>query len=319
MVKDIKETTALAVRGQKNLITVFAERYNIDPSELKNVLKSTIMKPGKDGKGITDEELMAFLVVANQYHLNPFTKEIYAYPDTKKGGIVPVVSTDGWNKLMTTHIDYKDHKYQQSETMVNMTGAKPCPEWMEVHITKKDGGEIVVREYLDECFRTLDYSNPWKTHTKRMLRHKTKIQGAREAFGFGGIYDEDEAERIREAEVVTEIQMPKRISEKVVAVEPSKIENKLEQQTPKEEPKIVHEPEIIEKEISMNPSELVTAVIGDGRRYPTRCEVFDTEGVIYLASVDQARYAHNNKGATAQFEFTVNQTGPATLISLKVV
>lgn len=318
MAKDIKETTALAVRGQKNLITVFAERYNIDPAELKNVLKSTIMKPGKDGKGITDEELMAFLVVANQYHLNPFTKEIYAYPDTKKGGIIPVVSTDGWNKLMTTHQDYKDHKYQQSEKMLEMTGAKPCPEWMEVHITKKDGGEIVIREYLDECYRALDYSTPWKTHTKRMLRHKTKIQGAREAFGFGGIYDEDEAERIREAEVITETPMPKRISEKVIAVEPVKIENKSES---KQEEKIepLPEQEKTEKELSVDPSEMVTATIGDGRRYATRCEVFDTEGVIYLASVDQARYAHNNKGAQAQFEYSVNPTGPATLISLKVI
>jgi len=32
-----------------------------------------------------------------------------------------------------------------------------------------------------------------------MLRHKAMIQCARIAFGFGGIYDQDEAERIQEA------------------------------------------------------------------------------------------------------------------------
>jgi len=38
-----------------------------------------------------------------------------------------------------------------------------------------------------------------------MLRHKAYIQGARIAFGFSGIYDEDEKDRIIEAEaVVTE-------------------------------------------------------------------------------------------------------------------
>jgi len=59
----------------------------------------------------------------------------------------------------------------------------------------------VVREYLDEVYqppRGKDggYDGPWQSHTKRMLRHKTVIQGARLAFGFAGIYDEDEAHRI---------------------------------------------------------------------------------------------------------------------------
>jgi hypothetical protein len=38
-----------------------------------------------------------------------------------------------------------------------------------------------------------------------MLRHKAKIQGAREAFGFAGIYDADEAARIIEAEVIDDM------------------------------------------------------------------------------------------------------------------
>ena len=40
---------------------------------------------------------------------------------------------------------------------------------------------------------------PWKSHPRRMLRHKAMIQCARLAFGFAGIYDQDEAERIAEA------------------------------------------------------------------------------------------------------------------------
>ena len=39
-----------------------------------------------------------------------------------------------------------------------------------------------------------------------MLRHKALIQCARIAFGFAGIYDEDEGQRIREAEAATDIQ-----------------------------------------------------------------------------------------------------------------
>ena len=47
-----------------------------------------------------------------------------------------------------------------------------------------------------------DVTGPWQTHTKRFLRHKAMIQCARLAFGYGGIYDQDEAERIVEASSV---------------------------------------------------------------------------------------------------------------------
>ncbi len=45
-------------------------------------------------------------------------------------------------------------------------------------------------------------NGPWQTHTKRMLRHKALIQCSRIAFGFVGIYDEDEAQRIIEGQAV---------------------------------------------------------------------------------------------------------------------
>jgi hypothetical protein len=48
-----------------------------------------------------------------------------------------------------------------------------------------------------ECNRGTD---PWRTHPKRMLRHKTMIQCARLAFSFAGIYDPDEGERVLAAE-----------------------------------------------------------------------------------------------------------------------
>ena len=64
-------------------------------------------------------------------------------------------------------------------------------------IYRKDRSHpIVVTEYMDECRRN---TQPWKSHPRRMLRHKAMIQAARLAFGFTGIYDEDEAERIKDA------------------------------------------------------------------------------------------------------------------------
>lgn len=191
-------------------VTALAERLQLDPQKIKAILISTVFPSIKksDGSGYrqaTDDEFLALCVVANAYNLNPMTKEIYAYPDEKRGAIIPVVSTDGWTRLMVDHPKYKTHQFRYSEKLVTMNGGKPCPEWCEIDIERADGSHVIVREYLDEVFREVSYKSPWQTHTKRMLRHKTKIQGGREAFGFGGIYDEDEAARIVEAAEFTEI------------------------------------------------------------------------------------------------------------------
>src|SRR5947209_7719129 len=59
-------------------------------------------------------------------------------------------------------------------------------------IYRKDRGHpIAVTEWLSECYRPTE---AWKMR-HRMLRHKSAMQCARYAFGFAGIYDEDEAER----------------------------------------------------------------------------------------------------------------------------
>lgn len=193
-------STELIQEPKKNALQSIAERLQVDATQLIKTLKNTCFKvKDRDGKlrEASDEEFLSLLIVANTYKLNPITKELYAFLD-KNGGIVPIVSTDGWNNIMTKHPEYRTHTYRYSEKLTIMDKARPCPEWCEVDIEKKDGSHVVVREYLDEVFRSLPYANPWQTHTKRMLRHKTKIQGAREAFGFSGIYDEDEAHRVIE-------------------------------------------------------------------------------------------------------------------------
>lgn len=200
-----KETKEMVV---KSALTSLAGRLQVNSKSLELTLKATVCKgmKKKDGnyRPLTNEEFIAFVVVANNYQLNPLIKEIYAYPDTKGDGIIPVVSTDGWNSLMLRNCNYKTHSYVYCKDFITPKGGKPCPEWMEIHIEKKTGGVVVVREYLDECFRDKNFANPWQTHTKRMMRHKTKIQGAREAFGFSGIYDKDEAERIIEGQLAEE-------------------------------------------------------------------------------------------------------------------
>ena len=182
-----------------------AESFGIegDAQEIVSILKATAFRSDKGE--VSDAQLAALLIVAGQYGLNPWTKEIYAFPD-KKNGIVPVVGVDGWSRIINEHPQFDGMEFRASETMIRMPGANvDAPEWMEAVIYRKDRSRpTVVREYLDEVYREPfkgQYGvvvGPWQTHTKRFLRHKTSIQSSRLAFGFGGIYDQDEAERIVE-------------------------------------------------------------------------------------------------------------------------
>jgi phage recombination protein Bet len=156
-----------------------------DGAGLVETLKATAFK----GQ-VSDAQMTALMVVANQYGLNPWTKEIYAFPD-KNNGIVPVVGVDGWSRIMNEHPQFDGMEFEQTDD------ACTC------RIFRKDRSRpIVITEYMSECKRA--NVGPWQSHPRRMLRHKAMIQCARLAFGFGGIYDQDEAERIVEKDVTQE-------------------------------------------------------------------------------------------------------------------
>lgn len=172
-----------------------------DGSGLTETLKLTCFRQ-RGSDTVTDAQMEALLIVAEMYRLNPFTKELFAFSD--KGAIVPVVSVDGWARIINENPAMNGLEFRYSDQIVTMPRGKPCPEWCEVVIYRRDRERpTVVREYLDEVYQAPRgqnaYDGPWQSHTKRFLRHKTLIQGARIAFGFAGIYDEDEARRIIDA------------------------------------------------------------------------------------------------------------------------
>lgn len=190
------------INQPKSLMITFATKYGVDPAKMMDILKNTAFKV-KNGEA-TDEQMAALVIVANQHGLNPFTKEIYAFPD-KNNGIVPVVGVDGWLRIINDHVQYDGMEFNESEEIIEMPGAKPSPTWIECIMYRKDRSRPTkIKEYLDEVYQGPrgNYSGPWQSHTKRFLRHKAIIQAARVAFSFSGIYDEDEAERIIDGGVV---------------------------------------------------------------------------------------------------------------------
>lgn len=182
--------TALApVPTKPSLVSKMAGRFGVDADKLMTTLKTTAFKV-KGGEA-TNEQMMALLIVADQYNLNPFTKEIYAFPD-KFGGIVPIVGVDGWARIINENGKFDGMEFENHYASDGSLQAITCTMHRSdrQHPTK-------VTELLAECKLPTD---PWATHPSRMLRHKAMIQCARIAFGFVGIYDEDEAQRIIEGE-----------------------------------------------------------------------------------------------------------------------
>lgn len=143
-------TTAL-----QTLTGNLAKQFNMgDGTDLANTLKQTCFKSGTP---VSDAQMTALLVVAQQYGLNPFTREIFAFPD--KGGIVPVVGVDGWVRIINNHGAFDGMDFEQD--------ADSCT----CIIYRKDRSHPTkVTEWMAECKRN---AGPWMSHPYRMLRHKS--------------------------------------------------------------------------------------------------------------------------------------------------
>lgn len=191
--------------NKRKLVAKIAEKFGVDPNAFWDTLKATAFKQ-RNGDAPTNEQMMALLVVADQYDLNPFTKEIYAFPDQNGSSIIPIVGIDGWSRIINNHPQFDGMEFNESPETVTLDGLdKPIFEWIECVMYRKDRSRpTVIREYLDEIYKppfkkqgsNYVVRGPWQTHTRRFARHKVIIQTARIALGYTGIYDQDEADNI---------------------------------------------------------------------------------------------------------------------------
>lgn len=179
-----KEAQSIIPAQKASALNVMAARYSVEPTKLLDTLKQTVFK------NATDAQLMALVVVANEYGLNPFTKQIHAFPD-KGGGIVPVIGVDGWMKMMNDHPRFDGIEVDVVE---DASTGKPFSVTATIHV-KDRKFPTKITEHLSECARNTD---PWNKQPRRMLRHRAIIQAIRVAFGFSAM-DPDEAEAISSA------------------------------------------------------------------------------------------------------------------------
>jgi phage recombination protein Bet len=168
---------------KQSLVGKFAAKLGVEPEKMLATLRATAFKTGRNDPPVTNEEMLALLVVANEYNLNPFLKEIYAFRD-QKGGVIPIIGVDGYVRLVQSQPDFDGIEFNYAED----------GSWVECTIYRGNKKHpFIAREYLEECRRD---TPAWRSHPRRMLRHRALAQTIRIAYGFGGIYDPDEGEAI---------------------------------------------------------------------------------------------------------------------------
>jgi phage recombination protein Bet len=177
-----------------SLMAQLASKLGVDPNKLYSAFANVCFSVG--GKAPSQEEMLSLLVVANTYDLNPFTREIFAFRG-KGGSIQPIISIDGWLRILNRQKDYDGSTVTFSDKIIAI-GSVAIPEWCEVTIFRKSlSNPVVVREYAQETYMPTPV---WAKYPRRMLRHKTLIQGIRVAFGISGALDEDS---VKEADAMS--------------------------------------------------------------------------------------------------------------------
>ena len=218
-------TETAPVTTKKRLTELMAERYHMKAADVVTMMMGTALKTKKGDAPPTEAEQMAFMGIAYEYGLNPIAKEIYGFR-AQDGSLQPIVGIDGWVKLATKHAHYGGHRTtmalqdsdgklatmeQDLETGIptmdkvdqDFNWKTAAPIWAQTSFfnTKLNKWIMGDIQLMSECFRP---TQPWKQMPSRMLSHKSFSQGSRKAFGFSGIMEADEVERIRsvEAEIV---------------------------------------------------------------------------------------------------------------------
>lgn len=172
----------------RSIVAKLAEQYGMEAAALEATLCETIFPSG--GKA-TRAQVAALCIVAEQYDLNPFIKQVYAFP-AKGGGIQPIISVDGWYKILN------EHPQNDGFTCVVNRDEKGKIVSATATFWRKDRSQpFVWTEELDECYRD---TQPWKGTTSRMLKHRAICQGTRICYAIPA-YEPDEGERMVDFEV----------------------------------------------------------------------------------------------------------------------
>ena len=197
-----------ASTGAKSLGARRARASKVKSPEV-NIILRAVEKSGLSYQGFVDTltqtafqgisfwretDLERLLVAATRFDLDPLNREIMMFEvaTSEQPELLLVIGVDGWAKIMNAHPQFDGIEFLESPDLMG-----DIPSWVQCTIFRKDRKvPLAIKEYFNEAKTD---QLVWVTHPKRMLRHKALVQCARLAFGLAGVYEPDEAMRIRQA------------------------------------------------------------------------------------------------------------------------
>ena len=176
---------------EANIITKAVEKSGLSYQAFVDTLTQTAFQGVKFWR---ESDLERLLVAAHRYELDPLNREIMMFEvgPAEPPELLLVVGVDGWAKIMNAHPQFDGIAFLESQELIG-----EVPSWIECTIFRKDRKiALSIKEYFAEARND---QMVWITHPRRMLRHKALVQCARLSFGLAGIYEPDEAMRIRQS------------------------------------------------------------------------------------------------------------------------
>ncbi len=178
----------------------------MDPQAMLSVIKAQCFRTDRP---VTDEQVAAFVVVANEMKLNPLLPGfLYAYPSSS-GGIVPMMGPDGVYKKLSDRKDVKHHEvtvYPEDVTL------PPTHAIASIYLEGRDKPLTYTAIYAEW---KMDKNPVWTQKPRHMLSLRALKQAARQVI-HGIPFDEDERKAMEEinvtpqADVASEAQQPTR-------------------------------------------------------------------------------------------------------------
>jgi phage recombination protein Bet len=182
---------------EANIILRAVEKSELSYQAFVDTLTQTAFQGVKFWR---ESDLERLLVTAHRYELDPLNREIMMFEVglTEPPELLLVVGVDGWAKIMNAHPQFDGIAFVESQELIG-----EVPSWIECTIFRKDRKvALSIKEYFAEARND---QMAWITHPRRMLRHKALVQCARLSFGLAGIYEPDEAMRIRQSKRQTNL------------------------------------------------------------------------------------------------------------------
>lgn len=199
---DASQNRAIAARAAeqkpRNALEAMAARLQVSPAGLKDTLVKTVFSACK-----SEAEFIALTIVANAYDLNPLTKEIYAFPK-KGGGIMPMISYDGWIKIMNSHPQTDGFEFNHT---LNEKGDAIAVEGVFYRKDRSRPTKKMV--YLKEFKRNTE---PWNNSPNHMLDVRCLCHTVRLALGINAGVEGDADIDVIDGGTITAQSLPSRQS-----------------------------------------------------------------------------------------------------------